>query len=105
MQCLKSILAFAAACSVLIAGTVFAQVKPLTELESAPQRGRSEVNDPLRNLSSSQFFLRGKYLVPPRSAKPSDFPALVVRCSTNARNRSEAAHFIAGRIFADRSSA
>jgi hypothetical protein len=42
---------------------------------------RSTVDDPLRKTSFTQFVLQGKYLVAPKTQKPGEFPALVVRCS------------------------
>jgi hypothetical protein len=42
---------------------------------------RSTIDDALRKTSVTQYILQGKYLVAPKTQKPGEFPALVVRCS------------------------
>ena len=65
---------------------------------------RSTIEDPLRNTSSVQFVLRGKYLVPPIGQKPDEFPALVVRCTakphTLGRHWQMNGSFLAGYLVA-----
>jgi hypothetical protein len=61
-----------------VAMLAFATLAAAAHAQNAWQS--STIHDELRQSTYQQFVLRGKYLVPPKTMQPGQFPALVVQC-------------------------